>query len=223
MRDHAHQGRFAPHLGHLSPLRKYLEANVAALDRADRAGWTANPRSPKLSKVMPGALDLTASHVLSQAMLGVGCTLLFSTAPHGASAACPRPSPATLLTLDCHVSGGGYAIKDVSGRTLENGDGAPFSPLPHAVLHVTASPLLIQVTEGMLPHPDCSSGPVLASFAPIRFAWCQARYEVTPEEAGKYLLRSTSTSAVTDGPHRGDFMEAFIVGACTSANAPRAR
>lgn len=167
---------------------------------------------------------MTASHVLLRAaVLGIGCTLLLSVSPHEASAARSRPSPPTPLILDCHVSGGGYAIRDVGGRTLESGDGVPFSPQPHAVLHVTASPRLIQVTEGVLPHPDCSSGPVLGSFAPIRFSWCQARYEVTPRETGEYLLRSTSTSPLTDGPHRGDVMEAFVVGACLPVNAGGAR
>lgn len=163
---------------------------------------------------------MTASHVLLRAAaLGAGCTSLFSVSPHEASAARSRPSPPTPVILNCHVSGGGYAIKDVGGRTLENGDGVPFSPQPHAVLHVTASPPMVQVTEGVLPHPDCSSGPVLSSFAPIRFSWCQAHYEVTLRETGEYLLRSTSTSRSTNGPHRGDVMEAFVVGACISVNA----
>ncbi len=165
-----------------------------------------------------------ASHVLLRAtVLGIGCTWLPGPWSPGASAGDPGPSPPTLLILDCHVSGGGYAIKDAGGRTLENGDGAPFSLQPRAVLHVTRMPPRVRVTGGVLPHPDCSSGPVLDGFAPVRFTWCQARYEVTPQEAGGYLLRSTSTSVLTDGPHRGDSMEAFIVGGCTSLPVPRPR
>ena len=167
------------------------------------------------------SVKLAVFHVLLRAaVLGMGCTSLLSLSPFGrASAARSRPSPSTPLTLECIVSGGGYAIKDVKGRTLENGDGAPFSHQPRVVLHVTPAPPQVQVTEGVLPHPACSSGPVLDSFAPVRFTWCQARYEVTLRRAGGYLLRSTSTSALTDGPHRGDLMEAFIVGACTSVSA----
>ncbi len=165
---------------------------------------------------------MTAPHVLLRAaVLGIGCTSLLGASPHEAAAA--RSRRRLPLILDCHVSGGGYAIRDVGGRTLESGDGVPFSPQPHAILHVTASPPLVLVTEGALPHPDCSSGPVLGGLSPIRFSWCRARYEITLRETGEYLLRSTSTSPLTDGPHRGDVMEAFVVGACLSVNAGGAR
>ena len=180
-----------------------------------------------ISKAPPGtagALKFMASPVLLRtAVFGVACASLFSVSPPWAWAAPPIPSSSAVLTLDCHVSGGGYSIKDSKGRTLENGDGAPFSPQPHAVLRIAAVPSWVQVTEGVLPHPDCTSGPVLDSFAPVRFRWCKTRYEITPREAGEYSFMSTSTSALTDGPHRGGLMEAFVVGACTSVHTSEPR
>lgn len=179
---------------------------------------------PKALADIARSFMIMASHVLLQtAVLGIGCTVLFGLSPPCAWAAPPGSSSSTVLTLDCLMSGGGYAIKDAGGVILENGDGVPFSPQPHAVLRVTAAPPRVLVTDGVLPHPDCTSGPVLDSFAPVRFTWCKARYEITPREVGKYSFVSTSISALTDGPHRGDLMDAFIVGACTSGNTSEPR
>ena len=100
---------------------------------------------------------------------------------------------------------------------LENGDGAPFPAGPPIVLLVTASPRHIRVAEGDLPHPECSYTPVLDSFSLIRFTWCQAQYHIEARDAGDYLLRSMSRSSLETGPHRGDVMEAFLVGTCVAA------
>lgn len=122
-----------------------------------------------------------------------------------------------LLRLTCHMSGGGYAIKGTGGRVLENGNGGPFQPGPSIVVFVTASPRHIRVAEGHLPHPECSSAPVLDSFSPIRFTCCQAQYYTKARDAEDYLLRSKSRSSLETGPHRGDVMEAFLVGTCLAA------
>ena len=86
-----------------------------------------------------------------------------------------------------------------------------------------AAPPRFEVTVGMLPHPGCTTRPVLHGTHPVRFTWCQARYEIVPGDAGEYILRSTSSVMVATGPHRGDTMEAFMVGQCHLANQARSR
>ena len=76
---------------------------------------------------------------------------------------------------------------------------------------------------GVLPHPGCTAGPVFHGWHPVRFTWCKARYEIVPGDAGKYTLRSTSSAAMASGPHRGDTMEAFMVGQCHPVNQGRPR
>lgn len=151
------------------------------------------------------------------AVLGIACALAVSASRAEELADKFRPLPSTRLRLTCHISGGGYAIKGTDGRMLENGDGAPFPPGPPIVLLVMALPRHIRVAEGDLPYPKCPSAPLLDSFSPIRFTWCQAQYHIEAQDAGDYLLRSTSRWSLETGPHRGDIMEAFLVGTCVAA------
>ncbi len=160
------------------------------------------------------------------AIVGLGC----ATMSQAASAGQAQESAHSVLTLACRVSGGGYAIRDAGGHVLDNGDGVPLSPPARSVLRITAAPPRVRVTAGVLPHPGCAAGPVLDSLGPVlhsldpvRFTWCQARYEIVPFEAGEYTLRSTSSSAMASGPHRGDTMEAFMVGECRFADQVRFR
>ncbi len=157
------------------------------------------------------------------AMVGLGCATVPATMPYPTSARQAEGHAPTALTLVCQVSGGGYAIRDAGGNALEHGDGVPFSPPPRSVLRITAVPPRVEVMAGLLPHPGCTAGPVLQGTHPVRFTWCQARYEIVPGDAGAYTLRSTSGAAIASGPHRGDTMEAFMVGECNRANQVRSR
>lgn len=151
------------------------------------------------------------------AIIGFGCASMSQAASAGnAEGATP-----SILTLACDVSGGGYAIRDAGGHVLENGDGVPLSPPARSVLRIMAAPPRVQVTAGVLPHPGCAAGPVLQSLDPVRFTWCQARYEIVPGEAGEYTLRSTSSTAIASASHRDDTMEAFMVGECRTADQVR--
>ena len=153
------------------------------------------------------------------AIIGLGCATVLQAASAGQAGG----SAPSVLTLACDVSGGGSAIRDAGGRVLENGDGVPLSLPARSVLRITAAPPRVQVTAGVLPHPGCAAGPVLHGSDPVRFTWCQARYEVVPGEAGEHALHSTSSSAMASGPHRGDTMEAFLVGGCRIADQVRFR
>ena len=153
------------------------------------------------------------------AIIGLGC----ATVSQAASAGQAEGSTPSVLTLACDMSGGGYTIRDAGGHVLENGDGVPLSPPASSVLRITAAPPRVQVTVGVLPHPRCAAGPVLHSLSPVRFTWCQARYEIVPGEAGEYTLHSTSSAATASGPDHGDTMEAFMVGECHPANQDRFR
>ncbi len=156
-------------------------------------------------------------------MAGLSCAAMPGTMLHAALARQAEGPAPSVLTLTCWVSGGGYAIRDADGHTLENGDGVPLSPPARSVLRITAPPSRVQVTMGVLPHPGCTAGPVLHGWHPVRFTWCKARYEIVPGDAGEYTLRSTSSTAMASGPHRGDTMEAFMVGQCHPANQGRPR
>ena len=158
---------------------------------------------------------------LQTAVLGVAFAASFSGLLAATLADRSEPSSPPSLSLSCHVSGGGYAIKSASGQVLENGDGMPFPAGPRVLLHITTSPTRIRVAEGALPHPDCPAEPVLDSVAPLRFSWCQAHYELEARDTGDFLLRSTSSQIIDTAPHRGDIMEAFFIGDCASATTPR--
>ena len=157
------------------------------------------------------------------AIVGLGCSAVPGTMSHVASARQAGGPAPTILTLTCQLSGGGYAIRDAGGNALEHGDGVRLSPPPRSVLRITAAPARVEVMAGVLPHPGCTAGPVLQGTHPVRFTWCEARYEIVPGDAGAYTMRSTSSTMMVSGPHRGDTMEAFMVGQCYPANQARLR
>ncbi len=157
------------------------------------------------------------------AIIGLGCTAVSGPMPQAVAAGQAAGSAPSVLVLACQVSGGGYAIRDAGGHIRENGDGVPLSPPVRSVLRITAAPPRVRVTAGVLPHPVCAAGPVLHDLHPVRFSWCQARYELVPGEAGEYTLRSTSSSAMANAPDHGDTMEAFMVGECHATNQLRSR
>lgn len=160
---------------------------------------------------------------LRAVVLGVACAVLCGASWAETLADNSKPSSSTSLRLSCHVSGGGYAIKSTSGQVLENGDGMPFPAGPRVLLDITTHPPRIRVAKGVLAHPDCRTGPVLDSVAPLKFSWCQAHYDLEARDTGDFLLRSTTSQTIDTAPHRGDIMEAFFVGDCISTTKPRSR
>lgn len=163
------------------------------------------------------------STLLQAFVLGVACLLFLNGSWAATLAETSKPTSSTSFGLTCHVSGGDYAIKSASGQMLESGDGMPFPAGPRVLLDITTDPPEVRVVEGALPHPDCPTGPVLETSAPLRFSWCQAHYDLEARDAGGFLLRSTSRWTIDAAPHRGDVMEAFFVGDCVSAITPEPR
>lgn len=160
---------------------------------------------------------------LRAVVLGAACAVIPSGSWAETLAGKSKSSSSTSLRLSCHVSGGGYAIKSATGQVLENGDGMPFPAGPRVLLDITTYPPSIRVAEGTLAHPDCPTGPVLDSVAPLKFSWCQANYDLEARDTGDFLLRSTTSRTIDTAPHRDDIMEAFFVGVCVPTTTPRSR
>lgn len=171
-----------------------------------------------------GVIELkVALQAVVLAVLAAACAVSCSGSRAETLADKSKSLSSTRLSLSCHVSGGGYAIRSASGQLLENGDGMSFPAGPRVLLDLTFYPPSIRVADGILAHPDCPNGPVLDSVAPLKFSWCQAHYDLEARVTGDYLLRSTTSQTIDTAPHRGDIMEAFFVGDCVSIPMHRSR